>query len=301
MPWKWIRRIGLILSLIGLVLSIVVLLQVTVSNPTGRRYSSSPVLMVGTSNEIGASAEKVLAEDLGLPNNNDAGRTACVCSASGSIVGSRCQTCLSHTAGLQKAYRIPDFVGEDFIVESKNLAKLPVSQNSSSNFKQIEDMAKGAKQLGIPLWVYVRKDTWVADDYYDVVESTGGGIVKYFVDADYHDLTDLFVRVGLVVCIPGLLIFGAWEFRTWRKPGGGSKAPRLPVRVRNEEEADLDEPDMPILPPDEPRILYHAAAVRMERRQPEDRPAAAVDRADEFMDEVRTRARKRIHRQRRDD
>jgi hypothetical protein len=57
--------------LIALTACVVLLLNFTAPNPTGRRYSSESPLMTGqgSAQQIGLSAERVLARDLGIARN----------------------------------------------------------------------------------------------------------------------------------------------------------------------------------------------------------------------------------------
>ncbi len=78
---KKIRRIVFLLALISLVASVVLLMNITAPNPTGRRYSSEVPLVGRQANaqQIGADGERILSNDLHLPNNNEADQRQCIC------------------------------------------------------------------------------------------------------------------------------------------------------------------------------------------------------------------------------
>ncbi|MCD4684672.1 MAG: hypothetical protein K8S97_01885 [Anaerolineae bacterium] len=219
-----IRRGLLLLIILVLIVCVVLLANITASNPTHRRYSSAaPVMGNGASNqEVGWSAEVILAQDLSLANNNDSTQRQCICTPGSTPPLSQCRTCITTLPDLITAtYRIPDFVSSSYLADSKNVAQL--SQTQTREFQQIQDYAAAARKLDVPLWIFVRTDTDVDAAYYDMVESTGGGIVRYFTAPDYHDPMDRAARGGLIVSVPLLIGLGWWEFRTWRpkpKPPG---------------------------------------------------------------------------------
>ena len=195
---KTTRRLLFLLALAGMILCGVLLLNFTASNPTHRRYSSQTPLTTGqgTGVAIGVDAERILAKDLGVPQNDRAGQRQCIC-ASGAIFKSECNSCLITLAGIT-GFRRPDFMSSHFIAESKNQQSLLYTNR---DFAQIQDYVQAAKALHRPLWVYIRVNTAVDSAYRDLVESTGGGIVRYFTVPGYQDPTDQAAQTGLVICV----------------------------------------------------------------------------------------------------
>lgn len=166
--------------------------NITAPNPTGRRYSSQPVPFGGyTNNYIGYEGEKVLSADLRLPNNNSSGQTVCLCSSTG-IPNGRCRSCwYSIKLG---ATRIPDFVSEWFIADSKNTSNLYPERG------QLEDMGTAALAKARPLYVFVRINTVVDSNLEQQIQSTGGGVIRYFRNqADYQDEWDRLGQISIVV------------------------------------------------------------------------------------------------------
>ena len=203
------------LAIIGL--CIVLLLNFTASNPTGRRYSSIEVITTEDSQIIGASGESVLAADLRLPNNNDVDQRQCLCSRISNSNGNTCNTCLVQSSDfITRSFRIPDFISRNFIAESKNRRML--LSTYTDQLQQISDYALGAKLLNRPLWVYVRVDTQVDMQFTQLAESTGGGVVYYFAVPGWIDPVDQAARAGLVATAAGVLALGVLEVRSQRKP-----------------------------------------------------------------------------------
>jgi hypothetical protein len=198
---KRLRHVVALAAIVGLVISITLLLNFTAPNPTGRRYSSRMPLQPGqgTPNEIGEDAERVLSEDLGLPRNDDSsGECRCICNSAGATAPpGRCNTCFV-VLETTSSYRVPDFVGPDFIAESKNTARL---LGDYRDYPQIDDLAKAATALKWPLWIYVRVDTQVDPDYARVAAATGGGIVYYFTVPGYVDPIDFLATVVLLISL----------------------------------------------------------------------------------------------------
>jgi hypothetical protein len=195
------RRILLIVFQLIAAASILLLLNVTAPNPTHRRYSSETPLTTGQAGpqEIGASAERILSKDLGLPNNNDADQLQCICRRDSDSKRSYCRACLAVVQSVS-SYRIPDFVGRDFIAESKNTQGLPYT---GREVDQIRDYMNAARTMRRPLWVYVRINTDVAPEFAAQVNSTGGGLVYYFTVPGYADPIDSAARTGLLVAFGG--------------------------------------------------------------------------------------------------
>jgi hypothetical protein len=170
----------------------------------------------GNGKSIGDSAEIILAEDLRLPNNNAADQRQCLCRSMSLANSKDCNLCLP-VNDLQSAFRIPDFISPEFIAESKNTQNLLYS---GREFDQISDYALAAKLLNRPLWIYIRVDTVVSPDFYEIVHSTGGNVIPYFTVPDYVDPVDDFARKSALVSgvvLLGIVYLGqksaAWEIR----------------------------------------------------------------------------------------
>ena len=212
---KRVRRFVFGVSCFCALICVVLLLNVTAPNPTGRRYSSEtpPTTGEASGSVIGSAAERILANDLRLPNNNDTNQRQCFCRTTAVINANACNVCLA-APGMQSVYRIPDFISPNFIAESKNARNLLYT---GREFDQISDYALAAKVLNRPLWVFIRVNTYVEPDFYQVVESTGGGVVPYFAVPGYVDPIDGVARTGLFIagaCVTGCM----WlEWRSGRK------------------------------------------------------------------------------------
>lgn len=127
---------------------------------------------------IGLSAEQIFLH-LDLPRNDEANQRQCVCSSDTRYIPSarECTACFVY-APISGSYRRPDFVSPTFIGEAKNTSNLLYSQNDRVD--QISDEVSAARQLGIPLYLFVRVNTLLSPDFYALVELTGGGVVNYF-------------------------------------------------------------------------------------------------------------------------
>ncbi len=224
---KRLRRIVLALAMFMLVVSIILLMNITAPNPTHRRYSSETPLTTrqGDGQAIGNDAERIIAYDLRLTNNNDSAERQCLCKDA--VISSNrksCNVCFP-IPDLQSDYRVPDFIAPGFIAESKNARNLLYT---GREFDQISDYARAAKLLNRPLWVYVRVNTNVDADFYQIVESTGGAVVPYFTVPGYVDsVDDTAWKSGAA---SGLLLVGAvWlEWRSFRKRSFKLPVPRMP-------------------------------------------------------------------------
>jgi hypothetical protein len=182
--WRGLFGLGVVTLIVALVL----LLNITAPNPTRRRYSSEMPLTTrqGTANQIGFSAENILSKDLGLPRNDDPGERRYVCNTAGVMDPSSCNSCFVTSPAIA-TFRRPDFVGKDFIAESKNATGVLYE---SRDFAQITDFVAAATVLRVPLWVYVRVNTSVPPDLEQQVSATGGGVVHYFSVPNYRDPVD---------------------------------------------------------------------------------------------------------------
>lgn len=222
---KILRALRLIqLALIlGCAISIVLLLNFTAPNPTGRRYSSEVPAMDGARQVIGSEGERILAKDLRLPNNNESDQRQCFCQTAARKPG-ECNVCL-RVQSLTSAYRVPDFIGSTFIAESKNRENLLYQ---GREVDQIADYVVAAKELSRPLWLYVRVDTMVAPDFEQMVNSTGGGVVYYFRTDGYMDGVDAAAQTGLLASA-GLLTGLTLTEVVFRRAKGRWAARRLPA------------------------------------------------------------------------
>lgn len=212
---KRLRRLLLILALCGLIASVVLLLNITAPNPTGRRYSSAPVQVDGAPQAKGDAGETRLALDLGVPNNNTNTARYCVCGTAHQNHGlpADCRVCVAYVPEVS-TYRRPDFFVEGrFMAEAKNVQALRIN---SRDHEQIQAFAAGAKLAGIPLWLYVRLDSRVDAGFYDLVEATGGGIVPYFTVEGYSDPIDEAARLSLFVSVG--IVAGVWLIPAWFIP-----------------------------------------------------------------------------------
>lgn len=210
---KLLRRLLLLIASVILLVCVVLLLNFTAPNPTGRRYSSAEVKTTGTPDDIGRSGEDVLSKDLRLPRNEDPTQRICVCRNPESpyaASGTRCLSCMTVIESLEHN-RLPDFIADGFIADSKNTKELPSAD--ATQVAQITDYSIAALQLKRPLWLYVRIDTQVDPRYTQLAEATGGGVVYYFATPGYVDPVDQLALtgaalslgvIGLVILLPRL-------------------------------------------------------------------------------------------------
>lgn len=217
---KLVRRLSLLTAIIGAVICIILLLNFTAENPTGRRYSSEIPISTGggNSSQIGTSGERILANDLGVQRNEQADLRQCICNMTPTRANpplTECRVCMGY-AQLTSQYRRPDFVTSSYIAESKNASDLAYT---GREIDQIGDYAISARALGVPLWVYVRVNSRVDPEFVNIVNSTGGGVVSYFTTPGYVDATDQRARTGLIIAGATILILGLWEFIARRQGG----------------------------------------------------------------------------------
>ncbi|MEO8612810.1 MAG: hypothetical protein ABI690_33255 [Chloroflexota bacterium] len=232
---KAIPRYLAIIAISGIVISIVLLMNITAPNPTGRRFSSAMPLTTkqGNAQQIGLSAEEILANDLHLPRNEDNNELQCICHSPGdSISPNECRSCFVYVDQVS-TFRRPDFVAKTFIAESKNRQNLLYTQ--SDQVDQISDYASAAQLLRQPLWVYIRVNTTVSNEFQDIVNATGGGIIPYFTVPGYIDPVDDTANKVLAVSIVvlALVVLETWALRRFKnRPAVVSspspKPPRMP-------------------------------------------------------------------------
>ncbi len=71
--------------------------------------------------------------------------------------------------------RIPDFVSDTFIADSKWYQASTLSQSA-----QLRDFARLALEQGKPLYIFVRQDTHVTAPALRLIQSTGGNVIRVF-------------------------------------------------------------------------------------------------------------------------
>jgi hypothetical protein len=224
---KNVWRILFTVSVAVSVVSVILLLNFTAPNPTGRRYSSEVPLLNGQRNsqEIGLSGELILSQDLGIPRNETPAQ--CICSStvdesnmpnSGMVsddgfTHAQCGLCIARIT-MQKNYRRPDFVSDTVIAESKNVSSLPTSTELRS---QIEDYAIAARTTNRMLWIFTRVNTEIDPEFIRLAESTGGGVVPYFTIPGYIDPVDRAATAGLLIGGAGAGLSAIGLARPWRR------------------------------------------------------------------------------------
>ena len=230
-------RVVLIAATLLLVCCVVLLLNITAPNPTGRRYSSEVPLTTGQASggDIGADAERVLANDLGLPNNNDFGQRQCLCNSTQYATSppGQCNVCWASSSRIGN-FRIPDFVGNSFIGESKNV--LALSRADENVYRQLRDMATVAEDAGLAFWVYVRVDTQVDGNYQALFDHIKGGIVYYFAVPGYVDPVDQIAQIGLLLAL--LVIVGTLFWRWVNNQPPRSPKPQVKTTLNPLRQAD---------------------------------------------------------------
>jgi hypothetical protein len=236
---KLLRRLLFVVSLMVVVLCIVLLLNFTAPNPTGRRYSSEAPLTSGNAQAIGLSGEEILARDLRLTRNDAADQRQCICNNPNvSTGGNDCRVCIASDASIS-TYRRPDFISSSFIAESKNRQNLLYTYTDQVD--QITDYVTAAQLLRRPLWLYTRVDTRLDAEFYRLAESTGGGVIPYFTTVGYVDPVDQVARSGLIAALAVLAITGIWEIgaRQVRKTPAPPKDPTARSQAKTDDAQDF--------------------------------------------------------------
>lgn len=211
---KTLRRTVFIIAL--LVIMVCAGLLITAydpSNPAHRRYSSEVVLGTGQapSEKIGADGERVLGKDLALSNNNKRNPRKIVCNTryENQPPPENNTECVVFSDEI-KNYRIPDFVSNDFIAESKNVKDLLVTHER--DFQQITEIAIAAKTLNKPFWLYVRQTTKVSPEYYTLLDDIQGGIIHYFQTTEpYVDPIDFNLWQIIAIALGAMVVVLTWE------------------------------------------------------------------------------------------
>jgi hypothetical protein len=221
---KYIRRIAFALALTACAISIVLLLNITAPNPTGRRYSSRPPLSTGQGsvNQIGLDGERVLANDLRLPRNDAPDQRQCICSSQQKTDPNTCRVCIV-SVEMTSPYRRPDFIAPTFIAEAKNARDLFYD---SRDLPEIIDYALAARALKRPLWVFTRVNTNIDPEFTRVVAATGGEIIQYFTVPGYIDPTDRTAKDSLLVSVAVIALSGLWEWAAQHKQVTYPKTPQ---------------------------------------------------------------------------
>jgi hypothetical protein len=210
-----IRRILFISFLTLIVVGLVLLSGFTFSNPTWRRYSSGVIDLNASSEQKGLAGELILGNDLNLLYTNERSTNpTCICNIQyeGTVPPAQCYVCVGYSESVNN-YRIPDFVADGFIAESKNAQTLVVSQDR--NYEQIQEMAAVANVINRPLWIYVRTNTHVEHEFIEIARSTGGDVVYYFRDIHYTDSFDPIAKILLIVGGSGIVLILGLEAWRW--------------------------------------------------------------------------------------
>lgn len=224
---KRIRLSILLLSVCLFVLCLALLINTIAPNPTHRRYSSETPAV-----SDGSDAERILSKDLGTANNNASGQRQCFCQNANSVP-SGCNVCIVTIK--TNSYRIPDFITDLWIAESKNQQ---IMSDGQRDFAEVSDYAQAALKLHRPLYLYIRVDTQISDSYYALIKPTGGAVIRYFTPANYVDPTDVTAGVGLGLSAIGIIVLGRWELRTRRR-----RWVSIPVLPTSNKPMDAHSPD----------------------------------------------------------
>ncbi len=221
-------------ALLAAMLSVIVLLNFTAPNPTGRRYSSEVPLTTGEGHPktIGNDGEDILAHDLGVVNNNASGQMQCFCDPAG-LPAKSCNTCLAYPPEVSISssnYFYPDFITDRFIADSKNTQKLTLPD------EQLAVFASAARILDRPLWIYVRVNTVVDPALETMIEMTNGDVVYYFTVPDYVDPVDQMAQRTLVVSV---MVFGGGLFTVPLRRRQSSPSPSKPTRPGKLRDAEV--------------------------------------------------------------
>lgn len=222
-----IRRLLMFSAVIVLAVSIVLLLNFTAPNPTGRRYSSEMPSRLLNNFDRGFDAERILSHDLDVPNNNSSLPNAgqCVCNQSYAPDKSPgvnyCNVCLVYSP-LVARFNIPDFVTDKFIAEAKDTLLIDARSQ-----EQIRNFALMATELKRPLWLFVSYRTEIHPHIAQLVNATGGEVVPYFTFPGFTDPIDEAAKNALLGGMAFLAFGLAWEYAVYmgRKPSEPKLSP----------------------------------------------------------------------------
>lgn len=229
----------MVLAFVGILVSIVLLLNFTAPNPTGRRYSSEVVskpvvLSIQAKQIVGRKAEEVLAKDLKIANNNS-NNIQCICALQFADTSTRpqgCTSCIHYMEVMSESglFRKPDFVTAKYFIESKNVNEI-LYDGLWRDTEQLKDYIVAAKATHRQFWLFVRADSTIETELSELVETTGGGVVKYFRTSDsWVDPVDSAARVALlvsaVVLALGLLLWFMPPLRFSRRTASPKPDPK---------------------------------------------------------------------------
>lgn len=223
---KRLRRLTLISAALFAVLCVVLLLNITAPNPTRRRYSSEPVEINAPNRDKGTQAERILAKDLGVVDNNE--QRACICGQK----PAQCSVCFADVP-LRGSYtfRLPDIVTDRLIADAKNYRIMPASAaNRRDLLDQLAVDADAAKATGREVWVFTRVNTEIEPSFERELTEMGVKIVRYFSVSGHVDATDQAAQSGLLISGVTVGALGAAELLAQRSR---RIVPRSrPIRVR---------------------------------------------------------------------
>ncbi|MAU08787.1 MAG: hypothetical protein CL607_03110 [Anaerolineaceae bacterium] len=266
--WRNIWRITGVLMIGVIITGIVLLLNFTAPNPTGRRYSSEVVDLNLDNGAKGLEGERILALDLRAPLNTI--EKHCICGEA-STVASQCNLCRVNVPTVN-TYRLPDFFTETYIADAKN--RYTWLSSHSQDVAQMTDYADAAIALDIPLWVYVRVDTTVDQTMQDLVRSTGGDIVHYFATPDWVDPVNIIAIIGIL--IGGVIVV----FVLWREFRETHHMSQIYRDVPDDQPESPTNRSFPTAPKqddkDDGKVIIEVTSQKM-------------DDAEEFMDKVKSR------------
>jgi hypothetical protein len=210
-----VRRAVMTYCVALILVGIVLLLNFTAFNPTGRRYSGQTIDLNASSSAKGLQGENILATDLNLSITNERSSSpVCICNSrfEGTVAPSGCSVCVTYSEAVSN-FRIPDIVAGGYFAESKNAERLVTSQ--TRDYEQLQEMAAVAQEINQPLWIYVRTETYVDREYRNLARSTGGDVVYYFRDPLFVDPVDQIARILIVVGASGVVLVLGWEAWRW--------------------------------------------------------------------------------------
>ncbi len=223
-----LRRVLLLLCMGTLVVCVVLLLNFTALNPTGRRYSS----YIPTENfrgRDGGDAERILSLDLDVPQNTITEPRQCICDSgyTNSLPHGGCDVCT--IASDIEDYYIPDFFTDEFIGEAKNWSPGSGEVYSGRNSRQINAFLSMARELNRPFWLYVAVDSVVSPELRTLAESTGGGVIYYFTVPGYVDPIDAAAKSGIALSGGVFVLCALWEVWGLRRLRIRRRIPKEPA------------------------------------------------------------------------
>lgn len=195
-----IRASVFVVALLVATICVILLLNVTAPNPTGRRYSSADPQHVAA--VLGVhdwrAAELILEADLGVPFNDDAATRTCLCQTDTTIPPGRCNACALPSVAISQSYTLPDFLTERMVADSKYVQTFSLDT-------QINDFLLYAQVSGREIWIYTRTDTIISASVLESIRATGGDVVPYFVVEGFYDPIESGAGLFLII---SLIVFG---------------------------------------------------------------------------------------------